>query len=109
MLMAYQLTRKMRMKEPLQEQAAVDELVRTQVLVLDDLGTGVDTPFARQILQEILDRRGFNDSGGLVVTSKYSLDELAAKLADDSIPSRLGGMCRVIEVNGPDGRLSRLH
>jgi len=73
--------------------------------VFDDLGTGTDTAFGRQILQEILDGRDFHDRAGLVITGKYSLDDLAAKLADDSIPSRLAGMCQVVEVQETDFRL----
>jgi DNA replication protein DnaC len=88
---AYQLSRRIRMRDPAQEQAAIDEFVRSEVLVLDDLGTESGSPFNRQILQEILDRRTFANLGGLVVTSKYSLDELAAKFTDDAIPSRLAG------------------
>jgi len=30
---------------------------------------------------------------------------LAAKLDDDTIPSRLAGMCKVISMTGPDRRL----
>jgi DNA replication protein DnaC len=104
-LQAWQLSRKVRMKDPEQEQVAVDRFVQAEVLVLDDLGSGGDTVFSRQILQEILDARDVTDRAGLVVTSKYSLDELAAKLGDDSISSRLAGMCRVIEVKGVDHRL----
>jgi DNA replication protein DnaC len=92
------------MKDPMQEQAIIDEWALAKVLVLDDLGNGPDTLFTRQIVQEILDRRSFRDIGGLVVTTKFSLDQLAAKLGDDSIPSRLGGMCDVIEIQGKDRR-----
>jgi DNA replication protein DnaC len=106
-LRAGQLSRKVRMKEPEQEQAAVDQFVHSEALVLDDLGSGPDTAFSRQILQEILDGRDFNDRGGMVITGQYSLDDLAARLADDSIPSRLAGMCQVIEVRGADRRLCR--
>ncbi len=101
------LSRKVRMKDPEHEQAAIDEFVRADVLVLDDLGSGPDTAFSRQILQEILDGRDFSDRAGLVVTSKYSLDQLAMRLMDDSIPSRLSGFCRNIEVQGIDHRLAR--
>lgn len=101
-----QLMRAVRMKDPEQEQAVLDRFVRVGVLVLDDLGIGADTPYSRQILQELLDGRNFKDRGGLVVTSKYSLDLLAVRLADDTIPSRLAGMCAVIRVSGPDGRLT---
>jgi DNA replication protein DnaC len=93
------------MKDPEQEQTAVDEFVRVEVLVFDDLGSGSDTTYSRQILQEILDGRDFKDRGGLVITSKYSLSGLAQKLNDDTIPSRLAGMCRVVELKGPDHRL----
>ncbi len=105
-LAAYQLSRKIRMKEPALEQEAIDRLACVDVLVLDDLGTGADTPFSRQILQEILDARSFTDHAGLVVTSRYSLDDLAARLGDDTIPSRLAGLCRVVRIRGGDGRIA---
>jgi DNA replication protein DnaC len=106
LLPAFQLSRNVRMKDPDEEQAAVNEFVRTESLVLDDLGAGTNSAYNRQILQEILDGRIFTDRSGLVVTSKYSLDELATTLADDSIPSRLAGMCAVVQVHGSDGRLT---
>jgi len=101
---ASQLSRRLRMKDPDKEQTAIDELVRANVLILDDLGSA-DTAFGRHMVQEILDRRDFSDRGGLVVTGKYLLDELAAKLGDDSIPSRVAGMCRCVEIRGEDYRL----
>jgi DNA replication protein DnaC len=104
---AYQLSRQVRMKDPYQEQAAIEDFVRAEALVIDDLGMGPDTAFTRQILQEILDGRDFHDRAGLVVTSKYSLDELAARLADDAIPSRLAGMCRATHIGGSDHRLTK--
>jgi DNA replication protein DnaC len=103
---ASQVSRKVRMKDPDQEQEALDRLIGVDILVLDDLGSGADTAYSRQILQEILDGRNFQDRVGLVVTSKYSIDQLAAKMADDTIPSRLAGMCSLIQVRGPDGRLA---
>ena len=103
---APQLMRKVRMKEPEEEQRAIDRFVRSETFVLDDLGIGTDTAYARQIFQEILDGRDYADRFGLIVTSKYSLDGLAAKLDDDTISSRLAGMCRVIEVGGADHRLT---
>jgi DNA replication protein DnaC len=103
-----QLMRRVRRRDPDEEQQAVDRYVRADVFVLDDLGIGHETAYARQVFQEILDGRDFAYRAGLVVTSKYSLDALAAKLGDDTITSRLAGMCRVIEIRGPDGRLSAL-
>ena len=104
---AFELSRRVRMKDPEQEQAALDGFVRAEALVLDDLGAGPNTAYSRQILQEILDRRSFVDRAGLVITSKYSLDELATASGDDSIPSRLAGMCQIVPVNGYDHRLQR--
>jgi DNA replication protein DnaC len=93
------------MKDPEQEQEVLDRLTRADILVLDNMGSGPDSSFSRSILQEILDGRLFRDRAGLVVTSKYSINQLADKMADDTIPSRLAGMCWVIEVRGQDGRL----
>jgi DNA replication protein DnaC len=106
-LPSVQISRRVRMREPDQEQAVVDDLSRAAVLVVDDLGNGPDTAFGRQILQEVLDARDFNDRHGLVVTSQYSLDELASKLGLDAIPSRLAGLCSAIEIRDRDHRLSR--
>jgi len=100
-----QLSRKVRMKDPDQEQAAIDRFAQVEVLLLDDLGMGHDTAFARQVLQEILTGREFSDRAGLVVTSPYSLGALAEKLGEDTIPSRLAGMCQVLEIKGFDHRL----
>jgi DNA replication protein DnaC len=102
-----QLVRKLRMKPPDQEQQAIDALLAVDTLVIDNLGVGGDTPFARQILQEVLDGRDFADRGGLIVTSQYSVATLARRLDDRSIPSRLAGMCRVIEIRGNDRRTFR--
>jgi DNA replication protein DnaC len=100
-----ELIRSVRMRDPDEEERALDRLVQVDVLVIDDLGIGADTPYSRQILQEVLDRRSYRDRGGLIITTKYSLDQLATKLGDDSIPSRLAGMSRVIAVGGRDHRL----
>ncbi len=104
-LLPSQVSRRVRMRDPEKEQAAIDEFVRVEALVLDDLGIGNETPYSKQILQEILDGRDFSDRAGLVVTSKYSLSALAEKLTDDTIASRLAGMCQVIEIKGTDFRL----
>jgi DNA replication protein DnaC len=93
-------------KDPSEEQFAIDRFVRVEVLVIDDFGIGGDTPYARQILQEIFDGRDYKDRAGTIFTSKYSLSQLAQKLDEDTIPSRLAGLCQVVEVTGPDQRLA---
>ena len=104
-LRAGQISRRIRMKEPVEEQTIVDSLTQADVLVLDDLGTGTESTFVRQILQELLDERLFKDRAGLIVTSSHSLDSLAERLNSDTIVSRLAGMCRVIEIADEDHRL----
>jgi DNA replication protein DnaC len=105
-LRAYQLSRKVRMKEPETEQAVINGFAEVDVLVLDDLGMN-DTTYSQQILQEILDARDYADRAGLVVASNYSLGGLADKLQGDIIPSRLAGLCQVVEITGVDRRLTR--
>jgi DNA replication protein DnaC len=100
-----QLVRRMRMKEPDAEQAVIDRLANVGVLVLDDLGMGTDSAYSRQVLQEILDARNCHDRGGLVITSKYSFSMLADRMQDDTIPSRLAGMCQSVAMTGKDWRL----
>lgn len=99
LLPAYQISRRVRLKGPEQEQIVINEWVKSDLLILDDLGTGPNTLYSRQILQEILDGRNLKDRTGLLVTSKYSLEALAHKLEDDAIPSRLAGMCLVLEIS----------
>jgi DNA replication protein DnaC len=98
------LIRKLRMKPPDEEQHLIDGFVCADVLVLDDLGIGHDTVYARQVLREILDARSYRDRGGLIVTSLYPLSALAVRLSDRAIPSRLAGMCRVVEIRESDSR-----
>lgn len=99
------LLRRVRRKDPDEEQGAIDRMSRADVFALDDLGIGNDMAYARQVFQEILDARAFAYRAGLVVTSKYSLDALAAKLDDDCIPSRLSSVCIPIEMGGIDRRI----
>src|SRR5262249_6751237 len=46
------LVRKLRMKTPDDEQQTIDFFIRVGVLVIDDLGVGTETSYARQIIQE---------------------------------------------------------
>jgi DNA replication protein DnaC len=103
----YSLLRRVRGRTPEDEQAAIDRLVALPVFVLDDLGVEKATEFARGVLIEIVDRRDMEERAGLIITSNLSLDELAEKLEDDRLPSRLGGLCEVITVGGCDWRQRR--
>ena len=67
-----------------------------------------------QILYEVINERDKSMMSGLVITSNYSLHELAKRMTEgpddqeaDRIVSRLGGLCRAVKVGGPDWRVMR--
>lgn len=95
-----QLARRLRMQTPEAEQAAIDDLATVGCLLLDDM-SGLETPFARQVIQEVIDLRYYADRAGLIVTSRHSPEALARLSKDPSIASRLVRMCRVVEIRGP--------
>lgn len=81
-------------------------MVDVPVLVLDDVGANQGTDFARRQLQALFDAR--LDRGHRTIwTSNLDLDELAEFLADDRLPSRIMGQCRVVELAGKDWRLTK--
>lgn len=82
-----------------------DALVAAPVLCLDDVGASQGTDYARRTLQAIFDAR--QDRGHRTIwTSNLSLGELGEFLKDDRLSSRIAGACKIVEVGGPDHRLS---
>lgn len=47
------------------------------------------------------------ETGGLIITSNLSLDNLRARFADDRLTSRIAGMCKILEITGADRRLGK--
>ena len=86
-----------------------EELIRKSVeakhILIDDLDT--DIRHGLGALREIIAQREMEGMTGLIITSNLSLAELAQKSGDDRLTSRLAGMCRGIELTGPDRRLLR--
>ena len=81
--------------------------INRRVLVIEDIGVAKDTEFLQSVMYEIINGR-YQDEvrGGLIVTSNLSLTDLARKLGDDRVPSRLAQMCRVFSLVGvPDHRV----
>lgn len=88
------------------EEEYLRDLIRREALVLEDLGVGKDTDFSVATLYELINGRYQNNPTGLVVTSNLALGELAEKLGDDRVASRLAQMCRVVSLRGvPDRRI----
>ena len=112
------LLNKMRASFAEDSEVDIEEMMKTledcDVLVLDDLGTEVSTEWAVERLFLIINSRYLNNKQTLV-TSNYSLAELAARLnvtrngkggiTGDRIASRLREMCSLALLRGDDRRL----
>jgi DNA replication protein DnaC len=100
-------------------------LLAAEVLILDDLGAGRTTPWARDVMHDVISQR-YNEQRPLILTSNLPLGEEsnkkpAAKPAaldrplnlrerlGDPLMSRLYEMCRTIPVGGRDYRKGILH
>lgn len=100
-----ELSRMFRKKEAEEENVLLKKFSDYDILVIDDIGVGRSTEFSSQILYEILDLRISNYKNGLILTSNFSLEELASKMMDDRLSSRIAGICQIIKVGGPDYRI----
>lgn len=92
----------------------LDAAIRADVLILDDFGTeriqtGEKGDWARLQIYTLLNERETAGRPVLASTNK-SMDEIADhysagdETAGNRITSRLSGLCRLIEMDGPDGR-----
>jgi DNA replication protein DnaC len=97
------VVRRLRLRPPEEEQHVLDTLISADVLVLDGLGSGPESPYLRQLLEEVLDGRDFRDTGGLVVASRMSPLQLIH--ANIGCASRVQAMCEAVSICGPDRRL----
>lgn len=85
------------------EEALVEKYSKVPYLVLDDLGVEKTSDWANLILYLIINER-YENERPVIITSNLSVEELGEKMGDDRIPSRIMGMCEVIEINGEDRR-----
>jgi len=74
------------------------------VLVLDDLGVEKPSEFTVQSLNLIIERR-YVAIKQTIITSNFSIGEIAERVGD-RIASRIAGMCKVIELQGNDRRIT---
>lgn len=66
------------------------------ILVLDDLGTKKTTDWVGDVIYQIINRR-YENQKFTIITSNYSLKELAEKLQDDRIIRRIEETYKVAE------------
>ena len=74
-----------------------------QVLVFDDLGAEKPTDFTRSRLLALLEAR-HDRKARTIVTSNYTLSELAERFGDDRVPSRLAQWCQIVSLKTTDYR-----
>jgi DNA replication protein DnaC len=103
-----QLVRRLRMREPDEEQRILDQCANAHLFVLDDLRTFHETsPFVRRVLTEVLDRRHYRGVGGLVVTSPHSVALYGRIAGDEATAARLRTSCIECELRGGERRDGR--
>lgn len=85
------------------EEALVEKYSKVPYLVLDDLGVEKTSDWANLILYLIINER-YENERPVIITSNLSVEELGEKMGDDRIPSRIMGMCEVVEINREDRR-----
>lgn len=84
------------------EPDGMDDLYRSGLLLLDDLGAHKPTEWAETELGILLDRR-WRDERPTIVTTNVPPKKLGEVLGE-RIASRLAGMCEVVTLDGPDRR-----
>lgn len=97
--------RSLRGKFPAEEEALIEEWVRKDVVIIDDLGVGRDLDVTLRMVYELIDKRQKQKKNGLIISSNHDLDKLAKSFKDVRIISRVKGLCRVIPVIGVDKRM----
>jgi DNA replication protein DnaC len=93
------------LKDGKDEQNAIETIADRKHIVIDDLGVGKMTDFALAVVYEVIDYRDMNLIDGMIITSNLSLTQLAGALGDDRVTSRIAGMCKVVNITGPDRRI----
>jgi DNA replication protein DnaC len=84
-------------RDPVETESQVlERYASLGLLVLDDFGTQVTTDWSYQMLYMLVNRR-YDDMKPMYITSNFSLTELADKMGDDRITSRLYEICDIIE------------
>jgi DNA replication protein DnaC len=86
------------------ENDLIEKYSEIPFLVLDDFGVEKITDWSFQLLYIIINRRYENEKK-TIFTSNFSLQELAERLGDDRIPSRIQQMCKVVKAKDVNYRV----
>ena len=82
---------------------SVKSLSWYQVLVFDDLGAEKPTDYTRSRLLALIEAR-HDRRVRTIITSNYTLSELAERMGDDRVPSRLAQWCQIVTLKTTDYR-----
>jgi DNA replication protein DnaC len=100
------------------ESDVLEPVLEAEVLVLDDLGAGRTTPWARDVLHDVISYR-YNHDLPMIMTSNREIGEPSATedggavlreqltLTDrlgEALMSRIFEMCKIVRMTGPDRR-----
>jgi len=101
------------------ESQILGPVLQAELLILDDLGAGRTTPWARDVLHDVIAQR-YNENRLMIITSNLAPGEYGRKpsrrqkqldqpltLTDrlgDALMSRLHEMCRLVALGGEDYR-----
>lgn len=84
----------------------IERVSNAKILVIEDIGVERDTTWGSSILWEILDKRIDRGINGLIITSNVGRSKLADTMSD-RIPSRISQLCKFIQIDGPDHRITK--
>lgn len=85
---------------------AMQAMTCPKVLVLDDLGANKETAWTVMMMDTVIDDWYRAGRKGLVVTSNFTLDQIAMQVSD-RLASRFVEMCQVFELKGKDWRIGK--
>jgi DNA replication protein DnaC len=87
------------------EKSVIEKYIRVPVLILDDIGVEVTSPWVQQTFYTLINER-YNEDLITIITGNLSLDEQSDKNGD-RIVSRIAEMCEVKILKGEDRRLKK--
>jgi len=87
------------------EKEIIDYHNKIPFLVLDDLGVGNWTDWARGVVYQLINKR-YEDCKQTIITTNLTLAEVETKI-DDRIASRISGMGKIMTLGEKDWRVNK--